>query len=132
MLKKADIRATRQRVEVLECLAESEKHYTAEEIYEKLKNSIPSLSLGSVYHILDIFCEKGLAKRLSMTRGPKKFDIIDNPHHHLICDDSQEVLDYFDPELTNLIKNYLDKKPIAGFNVRDIELQIRVKKNNFN
>ncbi|MCX2742850.1 Fur family transcriptional regulator [Mangrovivirga sp. M17] len=127
-LRAAGVRATKQRIAVMECLSENSKHYSAEEIYDKLKEEIPSLSLGSVYHILDIFCEEGLAKRLSVEKGPKRFDVADTPHHHLVCNDSNEVFDYFDEELTGLIKKYLREKPILGFDVTDIELQIRGKR----
>ena len=46
-----------QREIILETLQKKKCHFTAKEIYEKVKQTIPKISLGTVYRNLNILSE---------------------------------------------------------------------------
>lgn len=55
---------TRQRSRVLECLKQnSEKHMTADEIYEKLKSSGTEIGKSTVYRTLEKLIDEGKARK---------------------------------------------------------------------
>ena len=55
ILRKYDIKTTHQRIQVYKALLDSKGHLTAEEIYEKIKPKVPSVSLATVYKTLSFF-----------------------------------------------------------------------------
>ena len=58
------LKSTHQRMVIYQTLKDSSAHPTAENIFEKLRRSHPSISLGTVYKTLETFVEKGLIKRV--------------------------------------------------------------------
>ena len=57
-------RYSKQRELIYNALLESAHHPTAEELYNLLKPTAPSLSLGTVYRNLNLLVEEGRAVRL--------------------------------------------------------------------
>ena len=57
ILKEKGIRLTPQRLGVFKALRNQERHFTVEQIYEKIKNNFPAISLATVYSILELLKE---------------------------------------------------------------------------
>jgi Fur family transcriptional regulator, peroxide stress response regulator len=53
-----------------------------------------------------------------------RYDYVKEKHHHLYCAESERIEDYYDKELDKLLENYLKKKTIPNFKIKDIKLQI--------
>lgn len=87
MLAEKGIRATQQRISVLEALTASEVPLTAEQLFVSLHDNGGDLSLSTVYRILDNFCEHGLVSRSGLMDGGKAmFEMVAGVHrHNLIC-----------------------------------------------
>ncbi|MDT7906685.1 MAG: Fur family transcriptional regulator [Candidatus Calescibacterium sp.] len=94
-LRKKGIKATPQRISIYKKITESCGHVTAEEIYERIKNEVPSLSLSTVYRTLKQFENKGIIFSLSSSGeyGVTIFDTNLNPHHHFICKICNTIID---------------------------------------
>jgi len=76
---------SKKRQVILEALAATTAHPTAQELYQQLKPDYPDLSLGTVYRNLSLFAEEGDAMSVGVFRGQERFDARTNPHAHLHC-----------------------------------------------
>ncbi|MEP1032936.1 Fur family transcriptional regulator [Ekhidna sp.] len=123
-LSEAGLKATHPRIVVLRELVVSNDHPTAEHIHEKIKIDNPSISLGSVYRVLDVLVVAGLIQRVSVRSGSKRFDANMSPHGHLYCHKTNKIQDFYDEELYELINDFFRKKRIRNFKINEIKLQV--------
>ena len=107
-LSDAGLKATHPRIVVYKELIISDQHPTAEAIYENIKTDNPSISLGSVYRILDV---------LNM-----------GPHGHIYCLKSDTLQDFYDEELYGLINDFFRKKKLKNFRINEIKLRLNGEK----
>ena len=75
---------SKKRQVILEALAATTAHPTAQELYQQLKPDYPDLSL---------FAEEGDAMSVGVFRGQERFDARTNPHAHLLCVQCGRVID---------------------------------------
>ena len=95
-LKRAGLKVTPQRVAIVRQFAGDESHPTAQDLFERLRPSFPSMSFATVYNTLDALARAGLAGvvRLPGKRGDAaRFDPNTGPHHHAVCDRCGAVID---------------------------------------
>src|SRR5436309_9850428 len=90
---------TPQRLAIYEVLASTGEHPGAEDIYQRLKPSIPSLSRGTVYRTLALFEGHGLVSRVHVSDEQARFDANLDDHHHLDCVRCQRFVDFQDARL---------------------------------
>lgn len=127
-LNEYNVKATQQRIVIYASLISSKEHPTTDSIFEKIKENNPSISLATVYKTLETFVEKGLVKKVMTDDGYMRYDGMTEPHHHIYCTDTHEIVDYDDDELLVLIKSYLAKKDIKNLSIENICVQINGKK----
>lgn len=89
----AGLKYSRQREAILSYLRSTTSHPTAENVYFKIREEFPKLSLGTVYRNLNLLAENGVILRLSCGDGVERFDAITKPHNHFICRTCGVVLD---------------------------------------
>lgn len=123
-LKNSDLKVTPQRVAVLEALNNLKDHPTADKIKEYVVKNHPNIAVGTIYKTLETFVEKGLVKKVKTEEDVMRYDSILEKHHHLYCEDTDRIEDFFDDELNNMLEKYFNKKKIPNFKVKDIKLQI--------
>ncbi|MEQ8904750.1 Fur family transcriptional regulator [Ekhidna sp.] len=123
-LSEAGLKATHPRIVVLKELMLSHDHPTAEEIHGIIKEDNPSISLGSVYRILDVLVDAGLIQRVSVRSGSKRYDANMSPHGHIYCLKTNKIQDFYDEELYGLINEFFRKKRIRNFKINEIKLQV--------
>jgi len=76
---------TRQRAAILEVIRAEPRHYTAEEIFEKAKKLLPTISRATVYNNLNAMAKERLIRRICMEEADV-YDRSFEPHAHLVCD----------------------------------------------
>ena len=81
---------SKQRQKILEIINNSYDHPTAYMIYEKVKNDIPDISLGTVYRNLNSLVENKLIKRIPLSID--RYDKNTN-HCHLCCIKCDNIID---------------------------------------
>lgn len=123
-LDEVGLKATHPRIVVLNELMISDDHPSAERIHESIKESNPSISLGSVYRVLDALVEAGLIQRVSVKSGSMRYDANLSPHGHLYCLQTHKIQDFYDEELYELINEFFKKKRIRNFKINEIKLQV--------
>jgi Fur family peroxide stress response transcriptional regulator len=124
-LKRAGLKLTPQRMAIVRLFAEDDSHPTAQDMFERLRPSFPSMSFATVYNTLDTLARAGLAGivRLPGKRGDAaRFDPNTSPHHHAVCDGCGAVLDIAAGTLspTPSAVNKL-RRVVPGFSVRAVE-----------
>ncbi len=98
-----------QREIILETLQKKKCHFTAKEIYEKVKQTIPKISLGTVYRNLNILSEHGKIKKIEVPYGSDQFDFSLFPHSHLYCIRCNKIYD-LKTSLLNNIKELIEQE----------------------
>ena len=123
-LKDSNLKVTPQRIAVLEALNNLKEHPTADKIKEYVVKYHPNIAVGTIYKTLETFVEKGLVKKVKTEKDVMRYDAILDNHHHLYCEDTERIEDFFDDDLNNMLEKYFEKKKIPNFKVKDIKLQI--------
>src|SRR5579862_1006070 len=73
-LRASGLKLTPQRMAIVRELAADPTHPTAQELFERLRPSLPTMSFATVYNTLDALAEAGLCASLSLAPGPARFD----------------------------------------------------------
>ena len=85
VLKSVSMKATKKRIMILESVRTSPSPVTAEDIYEKLSQSL-DISLSTVYRALNAMSDKGIIIKSVRQDGKTYFHFNDHQHkHELIC-----------------------------------------------
>ena len=92
------IKPSIQRMAVMSYLMEHRTHPTADEIYNALHMSMPTLSKTTVYNTLKLLTDKGAALQLTIDEKNCCFDADVTPHAHFLCTRCGKV---YDMPLTN-------------------------------
>lgn len=85
MNEKTPVRFSRQRECILNVLKGTDTHPTAAWVYERVKNEIPNISLGTVYRNLARLSDDGVILRISGDDGVERYDARVKPHYHMLC-----------------------------------------------
>jgi Fur family peroxide stress response transcriptional regulator len=100
-------------------------HPTAEQVFRQVRPDNPTVSLGTVYKALDSFVAAGLLRRVADADGTRRrYDPDCSNHHHLVCQDTQEIIDYCDPQLDRLLQEFFAARGFENFQPRSFSLHI--------
>jgi Fur family ferric uptake transcriptional regulator len=90
---------TPQRKIILEEIANTNTHPSADEIYELVRRRLPRISLGTVYRNLEVLCECGLIRKMDLGDGHWRFDGNAESHYHVRCTSCGRITDLYMEEL---------------------------------
>ncbi len=129
-LRKAGLKVTLPRVRILEIFENSsERHLTAEDIYNKIREAGDEVGLATVYRVLTQFESAGILVKLNFEDNRSVYELSANPefhdqHDHMVCIDSGSVIEF----KNEIIEN--EQKKIAkehGYEIVDHKLVLYVK-----
>ena len=123
-ISNSGLKVTPQRIAVYRALMDINDHPTAEMVKRHISKNNPSISQGTIYKTLESFVEKGLIEKIRTEDDVMRYEPILEKHHHLYCQKTESIADYYDDELNELIYDYLKKKDIPNFKIEDIKLHI--------
>ncbi|MCR4418887.1 MAG: Fur family transcriptional regulator [Clostridia bacterium] len=105
-LHEHDYKVTPQRQVILEVLTEHpERHLSAEEIYNMVKEKYPEIGLATVYRTLELLADLDILQRMNFNDGRRRYELNDEAvhhHHHLICLRCGRVMEFEDDLLETL------------------------------
>jgi len=108
-------RKTLQRILILQALKELDIHATAEQVFEHITKSAPSIGKATVYRNLRQMAETGEILNIGALTGSMHYDHNCHLHYHCICENCLKI---FDVE-----EDFLDitKKPrdMVGFDIKE-------------
>ena len=100
-LRKKGYRITPQRELIIQAVAKSPQHITAEEIAEQLQEITQAINVATIYRTLDLLWQEGYACRNDLSEGKTVFATYHHgPHIHLVCRKCDQVTDA-DVEILN-------------------------------
>lgn len=79
------LRATRQRLAVLERLRRAGSHPTAADLHRQLLRAHPNISLKTIYEALDALVGAGLAHCVTDGGAPYRYEANTESHYHAKC-----------------------------------------------
>ncbi len=92
-LRQHGIQPTPQRVAVAACMLCSERHPSADEVFEQVRATCPKVSRATVYNTLNLLVERGLVRPYVLRSGATVFDPHVDAHHHFIDETTGEITD---------------------------------------
>ena len=118
------LRMTRQRQEVYRILMEQRNHPTANEVYMRVKDRLPSISLATVYNCLEALVQHGIIRQVNFERESSRFcpNLTEHGHFH---DSATGVIHDVDFKPGVSLADLLNLP--SGAVIEDIEITIRGK-----
>jgi Fur family peroxide stress response transcriptional regulator len=116
------LRMTRQRQEVYQVLLAHRDHPTATDVFLRVKDNLPSISLATVYNCLEVLVEYGLVRQVNFERGSSRYCPNLEEHGHFHDRTTGVIHDVkFKPGVS--LTDVLDLPP--GAVVHDVEINLR-------
>lgn len=113
---------TKQRQAVLRAIRESDKHLTANEVFDDARRLLPGISVATVYNSLNFLKKKGLIGELQFGTNAKLYDRKLTQHDHAICNNCGKLVD-LEMSLSNELLEEAAAK--SKFEAESIELTLR-------
>lgn len=113
------MRNTIQRSLILSAVQRLHTHPTADEVYQEIHKTHPSISMGTVYRNLHQLADSGEIKNVLLPNSPERFDDILLPHYHFKCKVCGSVLDVNLLDITDIDKTVQSK---YGFQVDEHDI----------
>jgi len=118
-LARSGLRSTRQREQIYAVLLAKRDHPSADEVYARAKEVMPTISLATVYNCLETLVDCGLIKRLNYEREPSRFCPNDGDHAHFLDEENGRVYDILLPEdFQDIVSKILPE----GFEAKKVKL----------
>lgn len=92
--RQQNLRLTPQRLEIFKSLTQAADHPSAEQLYLRLHDKMPTLSLDTIYRTLSTFVQYGLVNRVETVESQARFEVAHARHHHLICERCKKIIDF--------------------------------------
>ena len=130
-LRKKRLRLTEPRRIILDALAGTKEHLSADELYFIVHKMHPSLGLTTVYRTLELLEGMGIVTKFNFGDRRSRYELIESPkkpdhHHHLVCMECNRIIDYDDfveeeVELLKKVERELSRK--HGFQITGHAIQ---------
>ncbi|HWL13986.1 MAG TPA: transcriptional repressor [Opitutus sp.] len=125
-LADSGLRATPQREVVFGVLLKKRDHPTADEVYARVRNEMPTISLATVYNCLETLVQCHLVRAVNFERGPTRYCPNLHPHAHFHDEETGETYDVdLPPELLARVKKVLP----SDYQASSVEIIFRGKTN---
>jgi len=115
-------RCTVQRRVILETVLDLDNHPSADQIYEAVASRLPGVARTTVYRTLEHLARMGIITKACHPGRVARFDPRLELHHHLVCLQCNEFIDFEDDTLNKLS---IPDTSAHGFQVNDYRVQLR-------
>jgi Fur family transcriptional regulator, ferric uptake regulator len=94
------LRATPQRLSVLDELLREPNDVTAQQLYDRLRERGNRIGMATVYRTLDALAEAGIIEPLAHFRDVLCYRLCrEGHHHHLVCSECHSIVELRDCDL---------------------------------
>lgn len=101
-IKLKGLRNTPQRDAIVDAIFATDEHFTADDLWEKLRGTDTRTSRATLYRTLSLLTDSGLLQEIDLGDGQTTYDpnFLDKPtHNHLVCVDCGKVTEFEDDHL---------------------------------
>ena len=117
-IERKGLRRTGQRDKIARAVFSKDEHFTAEELYDRVRRSDSGISRATVYRTLSLLVEADLLREIDLGENQTTYDpnFLDKPsHNHLVCIDCGKVVEFEDAHidlLNDCVTRRLGFKPV--------------------
>lgn len=117
-IERKGLRRTGQRDRIVQAVFSKDEHFTAEELYDRVRRSDSGISRATVYRTLGLLVEADLLREIDLGENQTTYDpnFLDKPsHNHLVCIDCGKVVEFEDAHidlLNDCVTRRLGFKPV--------------------
>lgn len=118
------LRMTRQRQEVYRTLLQERNHPTANDVFMRVKDRLPNISLATVYNCLEALVQHGIIRQVNFERESSRYcpNLSEHGHFH---DETTGVIHDVDFKPGINLADLLNLP--AGAVIEDVEITLRGK-----
>ncbi|MBX3740504.1 MAG: transcriptional repressor [Akkermansiaceae bacterium] len=101
-IRRKGLRRTNQRDSIVRAVFSKDEHFTAEELFERVRKADSDTSRATVYRTLGLLVEANLLQQIDLGDNQTTYDpnFLDKPsHNHLVCIDCGRVVEFEDVNL---------------------------------
>jgi Fur family peroxide stress response transcriptional regulator len=91
-LREWEVRVTPQRLAIAEAVLNSTDHPSVQQIFERVKDHFPSMTLATIYSTLGVLQRSGLIQELPFQKM-SRYEANMEPHVNLVCIQCETVID---------------------------------------
>ena len=123
------VKLTEQRKIIAKVMSGSKDHPDIDELYKRVSNIDPKISIATVYRTIKLFAEEGIVTKHGFKGGEKaRYEELSESHHdHLIDIKTGEIIEFVDDEIEKLQKKIAEK---FGYDLVDHKLELYCRKKN--
>ncbi len=122
ILKEKNLKASSARLLLLQKLQEPQGHYSAEELFQLLKEKLPGLSLATVYKNLEDLRAAGILRLVALPDQVRKYEWERGDHLHLV--EGKTLYDLEDETLFQEIRELIAGHLGENFDIENIDVQV--------
>jgi Fur family ferric uptake transcriptional regulator len=95
-LRGRGLRSTDARRKIVEVVLDTDDHFTAEDLLDRIKDRGYRVSRASVYRTLSLLCDGGFVESREFQRGQTMYELMvgQNHHDHLICTQCDRIVEF--------------------------------------
>lgn len=113
---------TKQRQAVLRVIRDSERHLTANEVFEGARSLLPGISFATVYNSLRYLKQEGLIGEVCFGTDAARYDRKLERHDHAVCTVCGKLIDMELPIPNDLVKK---GERLSKFKAESVEVVLR-------
>ena len=123
------VKLTEQRKIIAKVMSSSKDHPDVDELYKRVSNIDPKISIATVYRTVKLFAEEGIVTKHGFKGGEKaRYEELSESHHdHLIDIKTGEIIEFVDDEIEKIQKKIAEK---FGYDLVDHKLELYGRKKN--
>ncbi len=108
---KKGYRITPQRFEVLDNALDINTHFTADQLYNKMRKNKSTVSRATVYNTIELLVKCEILSKRIFNQTTTMFEINLNrkQHDHIICEECGKIWEFSSPEIDEIVKKIADK-----------------------
>ena len=122
------VKLTEQRKIIAKVMSSSKDHPDVDELYKRVLNIDPKISIATVYRTVKLFAEEGIVTKHGFKGGKARYEELSESHHdHLIDIKTGEIIEFVDDEIEELQRKIAEK---FGYDLVDHKLELYGRKKN--
>ena len=120
--KQKGVKLTDQRKLIAQTMSNSNDHPNVDELYKRVSEIDPKISIATVYRTVKLFEEAGILTKHDFRGEKARYEELPDSHHdHLIDVQSGEIVEFVDEEIEKLQKKVAKK---YGYKLVDHKLEL--------
>jgi Fur family transcriptional regulator, peroxide stress response regulator len=122
LCREKHLAATHQRLVIYRAMMQMPSHPNPEQIFERVRTELPSISLATVYKTVHLFIASGIIREVSPHHGSLRVEPNAQPHHHFVCLQCHAI--------TDLALCEVDELPLRstvpeGYQITQVSMEVR-------